>query len=293
MVVRIEDKKIEEADWQRIVNSNPFIRSLKDHENLNFDLYDYALLNIGGKIYGRLLWDWEKGEVGIEVKSKYLLKIYKALENIAFDLEGKFYIKKNEIFDSEKHLPILSVKINRDTKYFESHNLDNIRWIAIREEDRTTILEFLKLEESKVISLKDGIDSNDLVVTPCFSGWTFIMGDKLSSLFINGDEISSKQALTNLCKLLQKMSKRFIEIQYFEHQDRSSLTGYFKANNGKLNFGYWKSESEEFSKGRVPKELKNLHPTSAHEVASIWSIDPLDFVFLKEMAEGKSSIVSL
>jgi len=97
--------------------------------------------------------------------------------------------------------------------------------------------------------------------------------------------------LTNLCKSLQKLSKKFIEVQYFEHQGKSKITGYLKANNGKLNFGYWHSETEEFTKGRVPKEIKKLHPTSAHEVASIWSIDPLDFVYLKEMAEEKSIVV--
>ena len=106
-----------------------------------------------------------------------------------------------------------------------------------------------------------------------------------------GNENSSEEALTNLCKSLQKLSKKFIEVQYFEHQGKSKITGYLKANNGKLNFGYWHSETEEFTKGRVPKEIKKLHPTSAHEVASIWSIDPLDFVYLKEMAEEKSIVV--
>lgn len=141
--------------------------------------------------------------------------------------------------------------------------------------------------------MKDGIDSNDLVITPYFSGWTFIIGGDLPDLLIKGDEKSTEEALTNLCKSLQKLSKQLIEVQYFEHQDKSNITGYFKSNNGKLNFGYWKTESEGFSKGRVPKELKKLHPTCAHEVASFWSIDPLDFIYLKEMAKGKSSIVSL
>lgn len=290
-IVGNKKEGIKEEVWVKAVDSNKDIVSIHEFEKSKIKSYNYAILKIGKKIYGRLLWDWEKREVGIEVQSKYLSEVYQSLQEIANDLNGDFFINSKTKFDSNKHLPIPNIEICRDKKYFENYDLDYIRWIAFREKDRTAILNALKLEESKEVDLKEGVDGNELVIPPTYSRWTFIIGDNLPNLLIKGDESSSDEALTNLCKSLQKLSKKFIEVQYFEHQGKSNITGYFKANNGKLNFGYWQSETEEFSKGRVPKEIKKLHPTSAHEVASVWSIDPLDFIYLKEMAEEKSIVV--
>ena len=292
-IVSCREEGIKEEIWIEMVDLNKDVVSIHEFEKSKIKSYNYAILKVGKKVYGRLLWDWEKREVGIEVQSKYLSEIYQALQEIANDLDGRFFINSKTVFDSNKHLPIPNIEIKRNRKYFESDDLDYIRWMAFREEDRTAILKALKLEESKEVNLKDGVACCEIIVTPTYSGWTFIIGDDLPNLLIKGNESSSEEALKNLCKTLQKLSKKFIEVQYFEHQGKSNITGYFKANNGKLNFGYWESETEEFSKGRIPKEIKKLHPTSAHEIASVWSIDTMDFIYLQEMAEKESSVVVL
>ncbi len=285
---------IKEELWREVVNNNKYIVSIHEFENSEIESYNYAILKIGKSVFGRLLWDWEKQEVGIELHIKYLPKTYKALEKIASELGGKFYIKKNEVFDAKKHLPAPTVEIDRSQQYFENYELDNIRWLGFREENQEEILQVLKLQEGKsgqLIELLNINEPENFVITPPYKGWTFIIGNKLPALLINGDENSTEEALSNLCKSLQKLSKRFIEVQFYEHEEKSNITGYFKANNGKLIYGYWRSEMEEFTKGRLPKELKKIHPSTAHEVASIWSIDSLDFVFIEAFVKEESNVV--
>ncbi len=284
--------QIEKEKWIQVVKSNEYLIPLHIYYKSDTEVYDSAVLQIDKIPYGRILWNGETKFCDIDVEKKYLSKVYKALLSIGNDLGADLFISKNEKFDHSKHLPVSTIEIERDKKYFENHDLDYIRWMAFREEDRMAILKALKLEVSKEVNLKYGINGNELLITPAVSGWTFIIGDNLSNVFINKNVSSSKEDLTNLCKYLQKLSKKFIEVQYFEHDGKSNITGYFKANNGKLVFGYWKSETEEFTKGKVPKEIKVHHPTSAHDVAAIWSIDPLDFIYLKEMSNQKSSVLT-
>lgn len=280
-------------EWIRIVESHPNVISIHEFENSEIKSYGYAIIKIDSKVFGRYLWDWENGKIDLEINKKYLPNSYKIFENIASENNGVLYYNSKELFDSKRHLPIPQIVIDRKEKYFENHDLDYIRWVAIRGNDQSAVLNALELKDSKQIELRDGIDRSNLVITPSYEGWIFILGDSLPNLLTKRNENSSEEALKNLCTSIQKLSKKFIEVQYFEHQGKSNITGYFKANNGKLQFGYWKSETEEFSKGRVPKEIKKLHPTSAHEVASIWSVDPLDFIYLVEMAEEKSCVVDL
>jgi len=280
------------VDWSNIVESSKWL--MPPHEaygSSTSKIYSSAIFHVDGFKYGRLLWRGSRSAIEVDIGIKYYKDVYLGVLEVAKNLGGCVYYKKNEIFDPNKHLPILRIEINSDTKYFDHQNLEHIKWIAIREINSDAILSALKLSKSKEIYLQEKFGSDVFIITPTYSGWTFLIGDNLPNLLIKGDESSSDEALTNLCKSLQKLSKKFIEVQYFEHQGKSNITGYFKANNGKLNFGYWKSETEEFVKGRVPKEIKELHPTSAHEVASAWSIDPLDFIYLKEMAEEKSIVV--
>ncbi len=294
MVIKRKNK-IDEKEWQRVVNDNINIISLRELEHLSFDIYDYAILKIGGKSYGRLLWDWEKGRVDVEVKKKFQSEIYPVIESIALELKADFYIKSDEIFNAKKHLPIPAVEIKRAQQYFVNDELADIRWLAFREDDRMKVQKALKLKEEYEGMLSELLSSDDcgdhFVLTPSYCGWTFLLGDNIPYLLLKGTEQSSEEALTNLCKSLQKLSKKFGELQYYEHEEKSNITGYFKANNGKLIFGYWHSETEDFRKGRLPKEINNIHPASAHEVASIWSIDPLDFVFIKKMAKENSYMV--
>ena len=290
MLIKGEESFLEK-EWIEVVDSNAHIVSLHEYYNKGVRVYDSAVLKIEGVVYGILNWDWEKGKIDVDVKERYLPQAYEALFSIARHLGGEFYYNSKEIFDPQKHLPIPSIQVNREKKYFESHDLNNIRWMAFREGDKSALFKALNLRETKEFFLKEGVDRDDIVVTPSVFGWTFILGDGLPSLLIRGDESSSEKALNNLCKSLKKLSKRFIEAQYFEHQGKSNITGYFRANNGRLNFGHWESETESYRKGRVPKELEKLHPSSAHEVASIWSIDPLDFIYIWPMKEEKSSVV--
>lgn len=85
---------------------------------------------------------------------------------------------------------------------------------------------------------------------------------------------------------LRCLSKELIEVQYFEHSEKSSVTGYIKCRMGKRVFAHWRSQLDDFTQGRVPKEIKSLHPTTAHDVAGIWSMDVLDVGYIKEMHEG-------
>lgn len=286
-----QDGIIEEL-WHSVVNNNENIISIHEFEKSNIESYNYAILKIGNKIFGRLLWNWEKQNIRIEMQKRYLPETYIVLENIAFELGSRFYLTSNEIFNAEIHIPIPNIKIIRDFKYFENDGLDYIRWMAFREDDYISILESLNLRKLNDVYLKDGVKGREFIVTPSYSGWSFVIGDSLPNILIKGDENTSNEALTNLCKSLQKLSEKFFEVQYFEHDGKSNITGYFKAKNGKLDFGFWKSETEEFSKGKIPKEIRNLHPTSAHEVASVWSIDPLDFIYLKEMSERLSKVLT-
>lgn len=290
MVIKREERFLEK-EWIEVVDSNEYIVSLHEYYNKDVRVYDSAILKIEGFVYGILNWDWGQGKIDIDVKERYLPQTYEALLNIAAHLGGKLYYNSREMFDPKKHLPLTSIQINREKKYFESYDLDNVRWMAFREVDKHALLNALNLKETKEIPLEGRVNHDDIAVTPSVFGWTFILGDDLPSLFIKGNENTSEEALTNLCDSLQKLSKKFIEVQYFEHHGKSNITGYFRANNGKFLYGYWKSETEEFSRGRVAKDIKKLHPSSAHEVASVWSIDTLDFMYIKEMAEEKSTIV--
>lgn len=293
MEIKKKNGKIAETDWHKTVDSNPFIISLREFENLSFDIYDYAILKIGNKIYGRLLWDWETQKVVIEMQVKHLPKIYKELERIAADLGCRLFINKNDLFDPNKHLPIPSVKINRDKRFFESNDFDFIRWIAVRGTDRKAIMKELCLRELKEVNIENGVEGNEIIITPDYHGWTFILGNNLSRVLIKDGNWTSEVALEKLCNTIQSLSKKFVEIQYFEHQGKSNITGYFKANNGKFIFGYWKSEIEEFKKGKIPNEIKNIHPSTAHEISSIWSIDPIDFVFIEKMVTNPSILAVL
>ncbi len=195
----------------------------------------------------------------------------------------------------KKYLPIPKVQIDNSKSYFDDDGLYDIRWLVFREDDRMKVQKALKLKEKYTGMLSELLSEDEcedsFVLTPSYSGWTFLLGDNIPYLLLKGTEQSTEEALTNLCKSLQKLSKKFGEVQYYEHEEKSNITGYFKANNGKLIFGYWHSETEDFKKGRLPKELKKIHPASAHEVASIWSIDTLDFVFIKKMVKENSYMV--
>lgn len=282
---------INKEKWIAVVNSNEHLIPLHEYYHSESAVYDSAILKVDNVPYGRIIWNWDSNDCSIEVEVKYLPNVYRAILSIAEDLGGQFYIKKNEIFNTAKHLPRSKIEIKREKRYFENDDLDFIRWLAIRDEEQASVLKTLELKVSSEISLKGDIDSDQLIVTPPYSGWTFIIGNNLPDLLVKGDENSTEEALTKLCKSLQLLSKEFVEVQYYEYQGKSNINGYFKANKGKLNFGYWKSETEEFVKGVVPKDIKKLHPASAHEVASVWSVDPLDFAYIKEMAEKKASVV--
>ncbi len=286
--------KIPQDQWEKLVDNHQNIISLHEFEKTDRPEYGYAILRIGDTNYGSLTL-WYDGTIKIDIKPKYWSLTYEALVEIANDVNGSLYHTNKRLFDPKLHLPLPVLELIKDSLYFDCNRLNNIKWLGIREVDNNEILKALKFQKGEsrpLVGLLNREKTDTFILTSTYKGWIFIIGDDLPNVLINGEEGSTEEALTNLCKSLQKLSKRFIEVQYYEHNEKSNITGYFKANNGKLIYGYWKSEVEEFTKGRIPKELKKIHPTTAHEVASIWSIDPLDFGFIKPYFTEKSTLVT-
>lgn len=218
------------------------------------------------------------------------------LAQIAKAIGGSFYYRKNEPFDPQKppddiawrsrHLPAPAIAIDRAEPYFADSELEELRWMALRSTSQEAVLKALRLSKQREGRLEDLLREEGYVLSPAYEGWVFIMGDTLPELLLRGDEQSSQEALDRMCKSLQQLSKTFGAAQYFEYSDKSSVSGYFSASNGKLIYGYWQSELETFSKGRPPKAIKHRHPANPHEIAALWSIDPLDFVYLAPFAEA-------
>jgi len=277
--------------WCQLVDDSIYLMSLHELENLPNKIYDYAILRVNGRNYGSVDLKSKEGYLFLDIKYKELETTHHAIMNIAEAIDAQFYIKTNILFDPKKHLPIPKVKLNKTQKYFETSNLEQIRWLAIREIDFVSISKKLNFKSLKDDQLTELLVLKGIVCSAPYKGWTFIIGDNLPEFMGYESEKFATTGTSDFCKIIQVLSKTFVEVQYFEHYDKSNITAYFKANNGKLNFGYWQSETEEFTKGRVPKEIKKLHPSTAHEVASVWSIDPLDFIYIKKFADEKARLV--
>lgn len=288
-------KDISFSEWESLVVAHPNLLEVHVFEKLDFKYFDDAILRVDGLNYGSLNAPFEPNYIEIDTYDKYLPVIYEALVSIAEALSGVLYYKKGVIFDPKKHLPTPAVEISRHELFCGGDglmNLDNIRWLALRETDQELVLSHFGLKiqrKGKLVELFPHSKIPVFILTPAYKGWRFLLGDGIIDFMIKGSELSTNEALVNVTKYLRKLSKKFNDVQYYEFQDASSVNGYFKAKNGKFIYGYWESDIEKFVKGKRPKELsKNC---SAHDVASIWSIDPQDFVFIKDICKKDSYLL--
>jgi hypothetical protein len=278
-------RDISAEEWKRLVDHHPNLMSIHELEGLEKEVYGYAVLRIGNTNYGGVYPDYDQRRLLLNIRLRELPLTYRAVLKLSEAIGGIFYYRKNEPFDPQKHLPAPAITIDRAKPYFADSELEELRWMALRSTSQEAVLETLRLSKQREGRLEGLLREEGYVLSPAYEGWVFIMGDTLPELLLRGDEQSSQEALERLCKSLQQQSKTFGAAQYFEYSGKSSVSGYFSASNGKLIYGYWQSELETFSKGRPPKAIKHLHPANPHEIAALWSIDPLDFVYLAPFAE--------
>jgi len=164
------------------------------------------------------------------------------------------------------------------------------RWLAIKSIDSKKILEVLGLKKFESFNWEEGfkiIDNSDqfLMTSPIYS-WSIITGINTPYLLYKDKEQFNltKNHFDHLTKNLVRLSSIFGNVQYFEHNNQNDkCNGYFKAINGKFIYGKYHSVNEIFEKGKAPKELKKIIDDSAFKIANLWSVDPLDLVYFKEM----------
>ncbi len=239
------------------------------------------------------IWGYLRIRIQRRVKIRQLEKLFeiaKALDSYLLDGKDK---EVTEADLDQMKLDLAKKELLKNPVYQNGFN-EQARWLAIRNSDIDKIFKEFKIEKFKEYDWEKGFETIDntekLLMIPSIHGWSIITGINTPYLFYDNKkqfDLTEKH-FDSLVKSLNSLSKKFGNVQYFEYNNQNDkCNGYFKAKNGKLVYGKYDSPKESIEKGKQPKELKKVDTNYAFNVADLWSINPLDLVYLKEVKNKK------
>ena len=276
MQIKHRNRDISLEEWKALIVKSSNLITMSEWMKVDGARETYAegVLYVGDIPYGRLM--LQNGLLEIDISKTYLSVVYEPLLNIAQELESEFYYDSRTLFDRNKHLPTVTINVNRQKAWFDNLQLPSI-WLGVKSGAAMDVLEWLNLTQVGHCSLSEvGQRQDHVYVIPVQDELTLIMGDNLVSHF--GSVTGTLQDYAeHLIKTFKKASRHFGEIQLYANTDLK-MVGRFQ--NGQVKLFDISFEGGNFRKGKRGKRLEGLSPA---EVASQWSLNPSDLVFFEEL----------
>ena len=181
----------------------------------------------------------------------------------------------------------------------ESFGVNNM-WIAFeasREEvlwyfdkENNLVLEGAKYSWKKAISMMYSCEG---IFVFEYKKWTFVAGIKTEILFGCPPSSESISEKCHVSKLLE-WGKRFNELQFYQHYDRSTFfNAFYRIHAKKIVYGEYETESYNKTYGAKPDGIIKMPSNEAYNAAGVWSIDPDTLRFEPELKNAKPWIMNI
>ncbi len=181
----------------------------------------------------------------------------------------------------------------------ESFGVNNM-WIsfeASREEvlryfdkEQNIVLEGAKYPWEKAISM---MYNGEGIFVYGYKKWTFLAGIKTEVLFGCPPSGEAKSEQCHVSKLLE-WGKRFNELQFYQHYDRSTFfNAFYRIHAKEIVYGEYETESYQTTYGTKPDGIIKMPGNEACHAAGVWSIDPDTLRFEPELKNAKAWIMNI
>ena len=206
------------------------------------------------------------------------MKIAIILGIVAFIALCVWVAKRNGVtteFQSNVKLGTISINLDEPIDFGYK-----IVWIAVKTSDKTEIANILELKNIQPSNWKSGFEyafQNNIFITPQIGEWTLVIGMRLPQ----GDDIESIEKIE---KILNKLSSKFGEAQFFGTHRVVDYCNWIKSVNGKIVrvYSYLGERGENLKVFGEPTEAEiglNLFNSFSDEAKSesYWDREDLDY----------------
>jgi len=154
-----------------------------------------------------------------------------------------------------------------------------INWIAVKNGDKKEIAKIIGLSNLKPSNWKNGIENayeKSIFISPKIGNWTLIVGNELP--------IADHKNINKLEKILNDLSNKFEEAQYFGTNRIVEYHSWIKSENGKIKRAYsYIGEKDEtikfYGKLTEPEKELNLYNSLSDEAKldKYWEREDLNY----------------
>ena len=181
----------------------------------------------------------------------------------------------------------------------ESFGVNNM-WItfeASKEEvlwyfdkEHNIVLEGAKYPWKKAISMMYSCEG---IFVFEYKKWTFVAGIKTEVLFGCPPSTESISEKCHVSKLLE-WGKRFNELQFYQHYNRSTFfNAFYRIHAKEIVYGEYETEFYNKTYGAKPDGIIKMPSNEAYNAAGVWSIDPDTLRFEPELKNAKPWIMNI
>ncbi len=260
----------------------------------------YFHINSETEIYLDVLF----GRIKVYYGPKITDVILNELQKVADQFGAKIFDYNNKEYPIEKIRSAQEKMAKLDAMrgqefHTESFGVNNM-WIAFeasREEvlwyfdkEHNLVLEGGKYPWEKAISMMHNVEG---IFVFEYKKWTFVAGIKTEILFgcPPSDEATSEKCHVN--KLIQ-WGKRFNELQFYQHYDRSTFfNAFYRIHAKEIVYGEYETEFYNKTYGAKPDGIIKMPSNEAYNAAGVWSIDPDTLRFEPELKNAKPWIMNI
>ena len=175
----------------------------------------------------------------------------------------------------------------------ESFGINNM-WLTIKAPKVEVINHFNLIGQQ--YSWKKALElmhKNDGLFLFEYKKWTFVAGIKTEVLFGCPPSTESISEKCHVSKLLE-WGKRFNELQFYQHYDRSTFfNAFYRIHAKKIVYGEYETESYNKTYGAKPDGIIKMPSNEAYNAAGVWSIDPDTLRFEPELKNAKPWIMNI
>ncbi|MBK8346850.1 MAG: hypothetical protein IPL08_04240 [Saprospiraceae bacterium] len=269
------------------------IRYIQDLERNIYDL----------KLDEKISFDFANGRINIsfdKINNILLDECYTIAEELGakyFDFSDKEYpIEK--IRSAQEKMAKLDAMRGQEF-HTESFGVNNM-WIAFeasREEvlwyfdkEQNIVLAGAKYPWEKAISM---MHNGEGIFVLEYKKWTFLAGIKTEVLFWCPPSSESISEKCHVSKLLE-WGKRFNELQFYQHYDRSTFfNAFYRIHAKEIVYGEYETEFYNKTYGAKPDGIIKMPSNEAYNAAGVWSIDPDTLRFEPELKNAKPWIMNI
>lgn len=191
----------------------------------------------------------------------------------------KIFTENNSVISKEVNSPLV---LNTTPDYPISFGY-KAHWFSIKANSAESIIEYLELDNPKTANWESGLkainNTDYLFISPPINGWVMIIGTAGAPFDLTIEDNYSTDTPTSFLSILNKLRKKFSEVQYFGSYRVMDYVAWVKATHSQIIRAFAYSDGMvyvnegEHNNSEKQLNIPNLSNLSPDEATNrIWQI---------------------